>query len=433
MTVSTHLRIAAGVCVLSTGFAIAGVGGGIAVAETGADGGTTAKSAQDSGSPSPAKPPTNVADLLRKQVQNGLSGFVSTINSLPKPGLASAGQPNTAKSTFSSSPTVHGSSSTKPPVAPDPLSAANKAAADAVSAAGRALSSAAGVAGQAANDAAGATGQAANTAAGAAGQAANTAAGAAGQAVNTAALAANDVVTTAAESVAVPVTQVVTSVQGMLSSVAGAGVALGQLPSDLSDLLGVGGVPGDGTGSTRGLPDVATAPVTSTDGRSVNPVPALPGMVNLPGAIPSTAPVMPLKFTAAQASESAAAAAPPAAAAAAASDVLAMVEHMIGAVVASVSLTALLAVALPGLGALVGACAAGIRVGYRQAKAGAELPGTAISRFVGAGPVGVVRSGSQIAWRPRQTRADVRRPTAARMLRVVRSAPESAELLDHAV
>ncbi len=430
MTVSTHLRIAAGVCVLSTGFAVAGVGGAVAAAETGSDG-TAAKSSQDSGSPSPAKPPTNVADLLRKQVQNGLAGFTSTMNSFPKPGLPTAGLPSIPKSTFGGSPTVHGSS---PAQSSNPLSSANRSAADAASAAGAALSSAAGAAGQAANNAAGAAGHAASTAAGAAGQAASSAAGAAGQAVNTAALEANEVVTTAAQSVAAPVTQVVDSVQGMLSSVAGAGAALGQLPADLSDLLGVdGAVPAtDASGSTRTLPSATTAPFGSTAAQA-NPMLIVPGIANPPAAVPSTAPMMPLRFTAAQASQSAAAAAAPRAADSPAGDVLSMVEHMIGAVVASVSLTALLAVALPGLGALVGACAAGIRVGYRQAKAGAELPGTAISRFVGSGPVGVVRSGSQVAWRPRLARAELRRQAPARTLRIVGSAPESAELLDHAV
>ncbi|MCV7011285.1 hypothetical protein H7I40_02630 [Mycolicibacterium madagascariense] len=423
----------------------------VAAAETGSDGagaGAGAKSTQnskpqdgtgatpDAGSPSPAKPVPNVGDLLRTQVQNGLAGIASTMNSLPKPGLPTAGSFKTPKTTFGGSPTVHGSvpAASSGSVTPNPLSSAGDAAAGAASAAGGALSSAVGAAGQAATSAVGAAGQTVSAAAGAAGQAASTAAGAAGQAATNAALAANDAISTAAETVAVPVAQVVTSVQSMLSSVAGAGAALGQLPADLSDLLGVdGAIPAtDGTGSTRALPDAMTAPVTGTGEQPTATLPALPGMANLPGAIPSTTPVLPIRYTAAQANEAAAAAAP-STGENAAGDVLSMVEHVIGAVVASVSLTALLAVALPGLGALVGACAAGIRVGYRQAKAGAELPGTAISRFVGSGPVGVVRSGSQIAWRPRMARPELRRPAAARTLRIVSSAPESAELLDHAV
>ena len=88
---------------------------------------------------------------------------------------------------------------------------------------------------------------------------------------------------------------------------------------------------------------------------------------------------------------------PVASKAASRSDVLSTVEHVIGAVVATVSLTALAALALPGLLGLLSTCAAGIRIGYRQAKATSALPDTAISRFVGSGPVGVVRSGSQVA------------------------------------
>jgi len=86
------------------------------------------------------------------------------------------------------------------------------------------------------------------------------------------------------------------------------------------------------------------------------------------------------------------------------SDVLTQVEHAIGAFVATVSLTALAAVALPGLLGLLTTCAAGVRVGYRQAKAASALPHTAISRFVGSGPIGVVRSSSQVEMRSRASR-----------------------------
>ena len=83
---------------------------------------------------------------------------------------------------------------------------------------------------------------------------------------------------------------------------------------------------------------------------------------------------------------------------------LTQVEHAIGAFVATVSLTALAAVALPGLLGLLTTCAAGVRVGYRQAKAASALPHTAISRFVGSGPIGVVRSSSQVEMRSRASR-----------------------------
>ena len=75
-----------------------------------------------------------------------------------------------------------------------------------------------------------------------------------------------------------------------------------------------------------------------------------------------------------------------------------------------VSLAALAAVALLGAGGLVILTAAGVRVGYRQAKAGFALRTAGIARFAGPGPLGVVRSGSLVVVRPRAVR--VARPGA---------------------
>ena len=57
------------------------------------------------------------------------------------------------------------------------------------------------------------------------------------------------------------------------------------------------------------------------------------------------------------------------------------------------SLWALAAVALPGVGGLVFLTLAGVRIGYRQAKAGFALRAAGIARFARPGPLGVVRSG----------------------------------------
>jgi hypothetical protein len=65
------------------------------------------------------------------------------------------------------------------------------------------------------------------------------------------------------------------------------------------------------------------------------------------------------------------------------------------------SLWALAAVALPGIGGLVILTLAGVRIGYRQAKAGFALRAAGIARFAGPGPLGVVRSGSLVVVRPR--------------------------------
>ena len=85
-----------------------------------------------------------------------------------------------------------------------------------------------------------------------------------------------------------------------------------------------------------------------------------------------------------------------------------------------ISLAALAVLALPGAGGLTILTAAGVRVGYRQAKAGNSVRTVGIARFArpGAVPLGVVRSGSLVVIRPRA-------------LRVVRPGALSAEhLLD---
>jgi hypothetical protein len=49
--------------------------------------------------------------------------------------------------------------------------------------------------------------------------------------------------------------------------------------------------------------------------------------------------------------------------------------------------------------------AAGIRIGYRQAKANFNLRANNLARFARQGPIGIVRSGSLIAVRARRLRA----------------------------
>jgi len=79
-----------------------------------------------------------------------------------------------------------------------------------------------------------------------------------------------------------------------------------------------------------------------------------------------------------------------------------------------VSLAALAALALSGAGGLAILTGAGVRVGYRQAKAGFAVRTSGIARFARPGtvPLGVVRSGSLVAVRPRALH--VVRPAALR-------------------
>jgi len=71
-----------------------------------------------------------------------------------------------------------------------------------------------------------------------------------------------------------------------------------------------------------------------------------------------------------------------------------------------ISLAALAVLALPGAGGLTILTAAGVRVGYRQAKAGSAVRTAGIAGFArpGAVPLGVVRSGSLVVIRPRSLR-----------------------------
>ena len=81
-------------------------------------------------------------------------------------------------------------------------------------------------------------------------------------------------------------------------------------------------------------------------------------------------------------------------------------RHVFGGLLLPVSLWALAAGALPWAGGLGFITLAGVRVGYRQAKAGVAVRTTRIAFFArpGAVPLGVVRSGSLVAIRPRAMR-----------------------------
>jgi hypothetical protein len=65
-----------------------------------------------------------------------------------------------------------------------------------------------------------------------------------------------------------------------------------------------------------------------------------------------------------------------------------------------VSLAALARIALPGAGGLITLTAAGVRIGYRQAKAGFAVRAAGVAGFARPGTLGVVRSGSLVVIRP---------------------------------
>lgn len=223
-----------------------------------------------------------------------------------------------------------------------------------------------------------------------------------------------------------PITDAITSVQTLLTTVVDAWAPLAKVPGDLYALLGVQTPPaappligGGGSFSTvKAAP--ADAPLfgpTAGHGHQIV-APANSGslfgtMVAQPslGTVASTSMTQPLAVSGTVPLTIAPS-----------TGVRSIFEHVIEAVLVPASLTALAAVALPGVGALLVVGAAGIRVGYRQAKAGLALRASGIARFAGPGPLGVVRSGSLVALRqrargPRTARAVC--PEAARSARAL--------------
>ena len=219
-----------------------------------------------------------------------------------------------------------------------------------------------------------------------------------------------------------PVTDVITAVQDALTSVAATGIAIAQVPSDLASMLGFpkGMAPGviGGTLSASGLSAAGDEPVLpSLVGQS-------PQILGPSGywAAPSAgdADGLPLFGTYVTTSMSQDISATGAATAAseviAPTGVLSSFEHTVSAVLVPASLVALAALALPGIGGLLIISAAGMLVGYRQAKAASSLRASGIARFARVGPLGVVRSGSLIALHSRIPTGISRRTSRANPL-----------------
>jgi hypothetical protein len=76
--------------------------------------------------------------------------------------------------------------------------------------------------------------------------------------------------------------------------------------------------------------------------------------------------------------------------------------HAYGQVIVVASLSAMFAMALPGLAGLVIPTMTGMHIGYRQAKAAQALRTSGIGQLAPSAPIGVVRSGSLVTLRPRR-------------------------------
>jgi hypothetical protein len=215
-----------------------------------------------------------------------------------------------------------------------------------------------------------------------------------------------------------PITDVITLIQEMLTSATDVVVTLAQLPSNLYSMLA--SLPTETATSTVGggvNPD-ASAPVVAT--RASQSLEVAP--IFLAGGMALPVDIAPLETLGDIATTGLSNELPASGIATPARDVIAQsglgsfLEHTVRALFVPASLSALAAVALPGVGGLLIICALGTRLGYRQAKALLEVRRAGIAVFAGPGPLGVVRAGSLIALRPRASGV---RPDRA--LRVVRS------------
>ncbi|AGB23454.1 hypothetical protein Mycsm_03145 [Mycobacterium sp. JS623] len=218
-----------------------------------------------------------------------------------------------------------------------------------------------------------------------------------------------------------PLGDVMASLQIMLGIVNAAVAPLALIPGDLYSLMvAAAGSTAEPVGVTSGpgLSAAASAglmlPTTTFTG------PILPigpgGGMPLLGDVIAPATLGGLAVAGLSADLSLSGTAPLAIGGAGPADALSFLEHTVKAVLAPASLTALAAFALPGMAGLLIICAAGMRLGYRQAKAALAVRASAISCFARQGPLGVVRSGSLVALHTRHPRAlRVVRPAASRV------------------
>jgi hypothetical protein len=200
---------------------------------------------------------------------------------------------------------------------------------------------------------------------------------------------------------------VVAALEEMLTSVAGAVVSFTQPQADLFALLGFAGVDpalgGVGGHAGRGLSTAAGASVLDpmvSPLQMVLPRSAFPAIPSAGDATEDAALAGITTMLASQES-SLPAQAPPMPDGVIPVGVQEFFQQVVEEVKRSPGLAVLAAAALPGLGGLLVVTAAGIRLGYRQAKAGFALHAAGIARFARSGPIGVVRSGSLIAVRSR--------------------------------
>jgi hypothetical protein len=211
-----------------------------------------------------------------------------------------------------------------------------------------------------------------------------------------------------------PVTDAITTVQEMLTTVTNAVVPLAQIPSDLYTMLSVPTV----TATTTiggGVDPSAIGPLLAnraTQSLQSGPI-VLAGGMALPADIVQLATRGDIELAGMSYQLPASGIAPAPQDATTPSALGSFLENTVSALFVPASLSALAAVALPGVAGLLIICSLGMRIGYRQAKALFEMRRAGIAIFAGSGPLGVVRSGSLIALRRPDKALRVVRPSAS--------------------
>ncbi|WBP95456.1 hypothetical protein O6072_04490 [Mycolicibacterium neoaurum] len=195
-----------------------------------------------------------------------------------------------------------------------------------------------------------------------------------------------------------PVADVISTMESMLTSVNTSVSAIITLPADLSALMGVPIAPSPGAppaatprtfqaAPSTDLSEMMLAPVQAADpaGALLAEMPTQPSLLASPTTVSlrTAAPAVPIPVGLRGIATS--------------STPDSFLDRAVSEVLLPLSLAALAAVALPGVGGLLVILALGIRIGYRQAKAGWAVHVAGFGRFAGAGPLGVVRSGSMVA------------------------------------
>ena len=415
--ITTQLRLAAGVCALSAGLFIGSAGGAIAWADTESTGSTAAQSQAGEGPTAEVEsanaPAKKFADPLRMTLRATVQGVTGTLRSIRELGQQHSTDLGPAATKPVATPAESNNEGSVPtPSDPSPTAAnPNNVAPDpTVVAASESV-----VASE-------------PTALPPVPNPLPPVPTFVGPVTNAVATVANVVRSVPGAMMALPtsptpVTDAITTIQEMLTSVTNAIVTLTQLPSDLYALY-----------APYSVQSVPAVTATRTVGGGVNPyadalVPAtlasqplevppifLAGGMALPADIAPLATLGEIPTTGLSNELPASGIAPPAQDVIVQSGLGSFLEHTISALFVPASLSALAAVALPGIGGLLLICALGMRIGYRQAKALFEVRRAGIACFAGPGPLGVVRSGSLIALHPRASGV---RPDR-RALRVVR-------------